>query len=405
MFNLTTSKLCSVFNTASTVNKAKLQLVRHLSSSMMMKAWKLKSRNSPHIVLVTEKIPTITSPNDVLIQVHSTSINPLDARMRDGYGLNVLDTFDFFANLQPRITSDRYPLILGRDFSGVISAVGANVKEYTIGDQVYGCLDPHRSGSHAQYITAPKHSISLKPNNLSHNEATSVPFVALTAWSALCTIGRLSPSNCSQKSILVVGGSGGIGSVAIQLLKHWGANVTTITPTETIDWVINDLKADQAVSFNDQQSQRAIYNKFDFVLDGGNYENAPLSRDQILDNVLKYLKPSFNATYVTLTPPVLANTDKNGLVLGMAESAIQAVSDCIKGGTKMKHVRWGFYMPNSKALKYVTRMLEDGSMKPYVSCVLSFDQIEEAYKVLREGKFRGKVVVDVTKMAEEPSEN
>lgn len=133
-----------------------------------MLAWKVSdSLNNPNEVEVSDKlkctetkVPTLSMPSDVLVKVHSTSINPLDVRMVYGYGRRVLDLLDIATNFEPRITNDRYPLTLGRDFSGEVVALGPCAKEFNIGDQVFGVVEPQRSGAHAQYVTVPSYCVS-----------------------------------------------------------------------------------------------------------------------------------------------------------------------------------------------------------------------------------------------------
>lgn len=134
-----------------------------------MYAWKIDdSLGDPNDFDIQKKLrcmetvlPTLSSPSDVLVKVHATSVNPLDVRMVYGYGRRVLDILDLATNHETRITNDRYPLTLGRDFSGEVIAVGpsANLK-YKPGDLVYGAIDPQRSGAHAQYLTVPSYSVS-----------------------------------------------------------------------------------------------------------------------------------------------------------------------------------------------------------------------------------------------------
>lgn len=351
--------------------------------------------------LMETKMPTISSPSDVLVKVHSTSVNPLDVRMTYGYGRRVLDLLDIATNFEPRITNDRYPLTLGRDFSGeVVSCGPCSSEKYGPGDLVYGAIDPFRSGAHAQYISVPSYCLTKKPQNLSHNQAASIPFVALTAYSALSTFGQLSRSNCSNKQILVIGGSGGVGSFAIQLLKVWNSSSITATCSEKkIDWLENELFVDQAVDHNNLSQMDSLQNRFDFVLDCGDYERTSQAHQNIIENGLKYLKPRSQSVYVTLSPPILKNTDKDGLILGTAKTALEAACDTLMGFKNLNSARWALFLPNKQALKYVTQLYEEETIIPQISSVFNFNQMPEAFEELQSGEVRGKIVVDVTKQA------
>lgn len=370
-----------------------------------MAAWKIdNSSNNPSDVDIRDKlkcmevrVPTISTPSDVLIKVHSTSINPLDIRMCYGYGRRVLDLLDMFTNFEPRITNDRYPLTLGRDFSGEVVACGPRVKNCKPGDLVCGVVEPQRSGAHAEYVITLSYCVTKKPKNLSHREAASMPFVALTAYSALCTFGNLTRDNCNGKNILVLGGSGGVGSFAIQLLKIWGANIMATCSEEKVEWLENTLFVNQAISYNDLSQMESLKGKFDFVLDCGDYERTSRERHDIVRDGTQFLKPFSQAVYVTLSPPILSNTDARGLMLGSVRTAMEAVIDTLTSLKSLNSARWAVFLPNKEALNYVTGLYEAEAITPQIHSVFAFNQMADAYEELQSGVAKGKVVVDVTK--------
>lgn len=371
-------------------------------SSMM--AWKVHdSMNNPYdadirskLKCSQSKLPVISLPSDVLVKVHATSVNPLDIRMIYGYGRKVLDILDIITNFEPRITNDRYPLTLGRDFSGEVVATGPNVTRYKPGDLVFGAIEPQKSGAHAEFVTASSCCLAHKPDNLTHQQAASVPFGALTAYSALSTFGNLGQSSSLGKQVLVLGGSGGVGSLAIQLARHWGATVTTTCHADKVQWLEEELKVDKAIDYNDLDEMLRLRGNFDFVLDCGVYDEVTQSRESVVGNNLEYLRPMRQSVYVTLSPPVLKNTDEEGIVVGGVKTAIDVVSDTIQGLRNGNSARWAFFLPNKNALEYVANLLCSEQLVPQVSSVFPFGQMIEAYEHLQEGKARGKVVVDVT---------
>lgn len=374
--------------------------IRHSS----MFAWRV-SDNSMAIKIEDKlkysetKIPPISSPTDILVKIHSTSVNPLDVRMVHGYGRRVLDLLDAATNLEPRITNDRYPLTLGRDFSGEVVACGPCARgKYKPGDLVFGAVEPQRSGTHAQFVTVPSYCLTKKPDNLTHNQAASIPFAALTAYSAISTFGHHSKDNCNSKQVLIIGGSGGVGSFAIQLLKYWGASVVATCSESKLDWLENTLFVDQAVDHNDATQLASLNHRFDFVLDCGAYDKTLQTHEDIVNNSLRYLKPLKQSTYVTLSPPVLDNVDKHGILLGTAKTLIEATLDTYRGLQDLNSARWAFFLPNKKALEYISSLYKDGSIEPHLSSVFTFDRIPDAYNELETEKVRGKVVVDVTKI-------
>lgn len=375
--------------------------------SVSMLAWKISdSLNNPLDVDTRSKlkcmevrVPTISSPSDILVKVHSSSINPLDVRMCYGYGRRMLDILDMVTNSEARITNDRYPLTLGRDFSGEVIATGPYAKKYKPGDLVYGAIDPQRSGAHAEYVVVPSYCLTRKPKNLSHQEAASIPFAALTAHSALSTFGNLSRNNCDGKNVLVLGGSGGVGAFAIQLLKLWGANVTATCSEEKMEWLENTLFVDQAICYNDLSQMDTLTGRFDFVLDCADYHKTSRGRRDIVSDGLKFLKQYSQAIYVTLSPPILNNTDQHGLVLGSTGTALEAFVDTLTGLRNLNSARWAVFLPNKSALDYFSRLYEEEAIAPHVSAIFGFYQLPDAYDELQSGSVRGKIVVDVTKKA------
>ncbi|EGG17281.1 zinc-containing alcohol dehydrogenase [Cavenderia fasciculata] len=141
--------------------------------------------------------------SQVLIRVNNSSINPLDNEMRKGYARNIV-------NIKQNL-----PMILGRDCSGEIINVGSGVWDFRVGDLVWGATAPFSNGSHGEYVLLDESEISLKPKSLNHEQAASIPFAALTAWNAIYNVANIS----SNSRVLVNGGNGGVGFMAINLLK------------------------------------------------------------------------------------------------------------------------------------------------------------------------------------------
>ncbi|WP_313457285.1 NADP-dependent oxidoreductase, partial [Achromobacter sp.] len=157
--------------------------------------------------------------DDVLIQVHAASVNALDAKIRRGE----------FKLILPY----RLPLILGNDLAGTVVRVGPGVRQFKPGDEVYARPDDDRIGTFAERIAVKASSVALKPGNLGMDEAASLPLVALTAWQALVETAQLKKG----QRVFIQAGSGGVGTIAIQLAKHLGAFVATTTSTANVAWV------------------------------------------------------------------------------------------------------------------------------------------------------------------------
>lgn len=203
----------------------------------------------------------------------------------------------------------------------------------------------------------------------------------------------------------MIGGSGGVGSFAVQLLKLWGANVAATCSEEKAEWLENDLFVDEVVCHNDASEMDSLSGRFDFVLDCGTYDTTSLTRHDIVENSLRYLKPYSSAVYVTLSPPILNNIDKHGLVLGSAGTALEAAYDTFKGLRALNSARWAVFLPNKSALHYITNLYKDEVLSPQVSSVFGFRQMPSAFAELQSGKAKGKIVVDVSNLESDERAN
>lgn len=199
----------------------------------------------------------------------------------------------------------------------------------------------------------------------------------------------------------MIGGSGGVGTFAIQLLKFWGANVTATCSAEKMDWLETELFVDRAVDHNDSSSMESLKSRFDFILDAGSYDSVSRVRSTIVKENLKFLKPYSRGVYVTLSPPFLNNTDEFGVIPGTAKTVAEAILDSAGGLMSLSSARWAFFLPNRSALQYVSTLFKDNIISPQVHQVLNFKQMRNAFDQLESGEARGKVVVDVSRIDED----
>ena len=202
---------------------------------------------------------------DLLVRVRAASVNPLDYKIRSG-GVKVLIPYSF-------------PLILGNDLAGDVEAVGAGVTKFNVGDAVYSRLDKDRIGAIAEYALMRESAAAKKPTRLDYVQAASVPLVGLTAWQALIDLAHL---QAGQK-VLIHAGSGGVGTLAIQLAKHLGAQVAT-TASAKNHTLVRSLGADLAIDYKtarfeevareqdvvfDTQGGETLLRSFDATKSGG----------------------------------------------------------------------------------------------------------------------------------------
>ena len=322
-------------------------------------------------------------PNDVLIRVHAACVNPIDIRIRKGYGASM---FTKFAHENGR---SLFPLILGRDCSGEVVAVGDEVIDFSPGHQVYAAISFKRQGSHAQYVAVDHREVYFKPDNTNHREAACLPFIAVTVWTALVKRAGLTKHTTQGKRVLVHGGAGGVGSFAIQLLKSWGAEVTTTCSGADISYV-ESLGADVAIDHKSNGDFTAVLNhqSFDVVLDtlGSDCEGQSLS----------LLKMYNGAKYVSILTPYFQFTTQYGPFLGTLAFQwyyrYKIFVNRLFGG---REFYYSLVEPNGKVLKIVKKMVERGDIRPIIGAVYSKDEMVAAHEHVAGSHTQGKVVIDM----------
>jgi NADPH:quinone reductase-like Zn-dependent oxidoreductase len=304
--------------------------------------------------------------HDVLIRIRAASVNPLDLRTRDG---------DFKAILPYRV-----PFVLGNDLAGVVVTAGAGVTRFTVGDEVYARPDKNRIGTFAELIAINEDDVAAKPATLSMEEAASIPLVGLTCWQALVERAHLQPG----QKVLIHAGSGGVGTIAIQLAKHLGASVATTTSTSNID-LVKSLGADVVVDYTEQAFE-TVLRDYDVVLDtlGG----------ATLGKSLQVLKPGGKVISIAGPPdPAFARElGANPLI----KLAMTALSFRIRQRARRRHVTYSFLFMKASGdqLREVTALIEAGTIRPVVDRVFAFESTPEALAYVEEGRAKaGKVVI------------
>jgi NADPH:quinone reductase-like Zn-dependent oxidoreductase len=187
-------------------------------------------------VLEMDDVPR-PSPGDgeVLVRVIAASVNPIDWKLREGQ--------------YPTLA---VPFITGGDFSGTIEATGPGVSAFRVGDEVFGGV-PGSTGSHAEFVVVPAGAIAPKPRSLDHIQAASVPLTAMTAWQGLFDHGKLA----AGEHVLILGASGGVGSLAVQFARNAKARVSATASTENVAHV-RELGADQVIDYRKHRLQDVV---------------------------------------------------------------------------------------------------------------------------------------------------
>lgn len=320
--------------------------------------------NIDDVQLDEQSKPPITE-NDVLVKIHAASINPLDLRVLEGE----------FKAIQPV----KFPFILGNDFAGTVVQVGANVKQFKAGDEVYAKTD--QNGAFAEYTVVHQSSLALKPQNISMELAASLPLVSLTAWQALVEIAKV---QAAQK-VLIHAGSGGVGSIAIQLAKHLGATVATTTSGKNAQWV-KALGADIIIDYKTTDFEQELKD-YDVVLDtqGG----------KILEKSLNVLKRG--GRIISISGPPDREFAEAIHANWLLKCIIPLLSWSIRNKAKKKGITYSFLFmqPNGQQLSEISKLVESGNINPIVDKTYAFTEIKNAFQYVNTGRAKGKVVLKI----------
>ncbi|MET7884732.1 NADP-dependent oxidoreductase [Streptomyces avermitilis] len=307
--------------------------------------------------------------DDVLVRIHAASVNPLDLRLRDG---------DFKAFLPYRL-----PLVLGNDLAGVVVQVGSAVTRFAVGDEVYARPDKDRIGTFAELIAVHQDDVATKPATLTMEEAASLPLVALTSWQALVERAQTRPG----QKVLIHAGSGGVGTIAVQLAKQLGAHVATTASTAKVD-LMKELGADVVVDYK-KQAFEAVLHGYDIVLDtlGG----------ETLEKSLRVLKPGGKVISIAGPPdPAFARELGTNAILRLAMSAL---SFRTRRRAKRRNVTYSFLFMKASGdqLRELTPLIDSGKIRPVVDRVFPFAETRQAMEYVEKGRAKaGKVVVAMT---------
>jgi NADPH:quinone reductase-like Zn-dependent oxidoreductase len=307
--------------------------------------------------------PTI-GPRDVLVRVSAASINPLDKMVRNG---------EFKLLLKYKT-----PFVLGHDVAGVVTRVGADVRDYKIGDQVFARPRDLRIGAFAEFIAIDQADIALKPTSLTMEEAAAVPLVALAAWQALADLARVEPG----QKVLVHGGAGGLGSTVIQVARHLGAYVAT-TARGSDEAKVRDLGAREVID----------YTKADFaeVLSGCDVVLDSVGGDNLMKS-LTVLKPGGLAISV-VGPPDAAFAEQIGRPL--LKPVMALMSRRVRARARKLGVRYAFFFMRADGarLKALAALYDAGALRPVLDRTFPFDATLEAMAYVDQGRAKGKIVV------------
>jgi 2-desacetyl-2-hydroxyethyl bacteriochlorophyllide A dehydrogenase len=290
--------------------------------------------------------PTI-QPDQLLVRVRASSINPVDWKIRQGQ-LQLLSGFNF-------------PRIVGSDISGVVVEIGRDVTKFQPGDEVYTFLNPMTGGACAEYAAVPESTAAIKPQNITHAEAATVPIAGLTALQALRDLGEIK----AGKKVLINGASGGVGTFAVQIAKTMNAEVTGVCSAKNRDFV-NNLGADFVLDYAEVDFTKQI-EKYDIILDA--------VTTKTFSECEKVLQPE--GVYISTLPSFdnLAPMFLSLFVPGKKAKIIVANA-------------------NNRDLGILRELIESGKLEPIVDRTYSLQEVAAAHAYSETGRAVGKIAID-----------
>jgi NADPH:quinone reductase-like Zn-dependent oxidoreductase len=288
--------------------------------------------------------PEINS-DEVLVQIKAVSINPVDVKVRAGGGIY-------------QVLKNEHPLILGWDISGVVIASGADAA-FKPGDEVFGMIRfPGHGKAYAEYVAAPASQLAAKPANITHEQAAASTLATLTAYQAMTRHANVKPG----QKVLVHAAAGGVGHFAVQIAKHLGAYVVGTSSVKNKDFVMS-IGADEHIGYQGYDWKSSEI-KYDFVMDTVGAENIDKSLDVVKDGGVVISIPA-----------------------GLSESQIERA--------QAKNVNAVFFLVTSSGIdmEVLAAWLSQGIIKPHVSEVFDFNEMDKAHLQVESGRTVGKVVV------------
>jgi NADPH:quinone reductase-like Zn-dependent oxidoreductase len=320
-----------------------------------MKAIVYEKYGPPEVLQLKEVEKPTPKEDEVLVEVHAASVNYIDWQVLRGES--------FLLRLMNGLLKPKHN-ILGDDVAGRVEAVGANVKQFQPGDEVFGISD---FDGFAEYSCVNDAYLGLKPANISFEEAAAVPETASTALLGLRDQGQIQP----DQKVLINGASGGVGTFAVQIAKYFGAEVTGVCSTSKLD-MVRSIGADHVVDYTQE----------DFTKSGPRYD--------LIFDVAAY-RSIFD--YRRALTPQGVYICAGGSMAGFFQAMLLGPLISMTGNKKLGSLGWA--KPDQKDFAYLTDLLETGKIVPVIDRCFPLSEVPEALRYYGEGNARGKVVITV----------
>lgn len=332
----------------------------------MKAAYIERYRRGGPIVIGSRPDPT-AGPGQLLVRVRAASVNPIDFKIRDG-ALRSLFRFPM-------------PLVLGSDLAGEVVAIGAGVTGFSPGQAIMARVDKRHLGAYAELAAIDATHAAPKPQALSFAEAASLPLAGLTAWQALHDVGKLA----AGQKVLILAGSGGVGTLALQLARVAGAHVATTASPRNHD-LCRSLGADEVIDYRQQRFEELLHD-YDLVLDsiGGPAQLA----------AFRVLRPG--GVVVTIAGlPSSAFARSFGLPWYL-RAALSWKERPTLAAARAAGARWEylFMRPDGAQLSELGKLVERGRLRPVIDRIFPLAETEAALAYVATGRAVGKVVIEI----------
>lgn len=305
-------------------------------------------------------------PGEVRIKVAAVGLNPVDCRIREG-------------DLRP-INRLRLPVVAGCELAGTVDAVGPGPNRFAVGDRVYARVDKKKLGAFAEFACVGQELVARMPASLDFAEAAGLPLAGLTALQALRDELAVGPGT----RLFISGGAGGVGTLAIQLARHFGAEITT-TASPRGEALVRRLGADRVIDYT-REDFSVMLRDVDAVLD--------LVGGATLKDSFRILKPGGRVVSIAGVPePRTATQDLGAPPWITAAFGLMSLGIRQRARRARASYRYLFMRPSGDDLRVLASLVDGGQLKPVVDSTYPFARIAEAFAALEQGHAKGKIVV------------
>lgn len=320
----------------------------------------IHEHGGPDVLRLEERPEPELRDTDVLVEVHATSVNPVDTKVRQRSG------------------NRHFPITLGYDVSGVIVKCGPRVRDWQPGDEIFAAPNLFRNGANAEYVAIDGRSVARKPRSVDHVTAAALPLVSQTAWEALHLRARIQPG----QTVLIHAGAGGVGHIAVQLAKLHGCRViTTAGRPESIAFCRDVLKADEVIDYR-------TTNVVERVMDMTSGKGLPVVIDTVGGDVFVQSIDcaAVNGQVVTILG---SNTSDRGQSLLYRNVSVHYEFMGIPTAYEIEPER------PAQILAGIAQLVDAGHLRPKVSHVFPLERVAEGHRQVETGRTIGKVVIRV----------